>query len=208
MNYTEIYTQLHETAGGKFFPGSTIKRYANDIATLIQMQNPRHLLDYGSGKGYQYLVLRVHERWGGLLPYCYDVGVRQLASRPEMKFDGVICTDMLEHIEKPDVSGILDDILGFLISDNHPRFAFLSISCRPDNKSGTKLKKKPAKGSTKTKKLLPDDKDLHVTIEPPGWWILQIHQAIERISLSQATLLKVHAAFELKDGSIVREALL
>ena len=210
MDYAEVYTQLHDIAGGKFFPGSTIKRYAGDIWQLVGEQHPRHLLDYGSGKGYLYLVLRVHEQWGGLLPYCYDVGVRQLAERPVNKFDGIICTDMMEHIEKPDIPGVLDDIFGFLTADDHLKFVFLSIACRPDNKSGTSLKKKPAEGSSKSKKLLPGDKDLHVTVEPPDWWVLQIQQAIERVSSYQLLVpqLKVHSAFELKDGRIVREKIL
>jgi hypothetical protein len=49
---------------------------------------PDRLLDYGSGKGYQYLARRYHERWGGLLPHCYDIGVQQLSPSPRASSAG------------------------------------------------------------------------------------------------------------------------
>lgn len=208
MDYGKAYTQLHEDAGGKWFPGSTIKRYTNDIADLVRTENPRNLLDFGSGKGYQYLVLRIHEQWGGLLPYCYDVGVRQLARRPLIKFDGVICTDMLEHIEEADIPVILDDIFGFLTQESRPRFAFFSIACRPDSKmldpagpTTGKLKE------SKKQKKLPDGRDVHVTVQPPAWWIPRILQAAHR-QIRQSAELKIRAGFELMDGTLQREVIL
>ena len=208
MDYAKEYTKLHEVAGGKWFMGSTIKRYTGDIARLVEEQNPRSILDYGSGKGYQYLISRIHEKWGGLLPYCYDVGVRQLAERPDRKFDSVICTDMMEHIETPDIPGVLNDIFGFLTSDNRPTFVFLSIACRPDSKTERTYEmteKRKRSLETKGTKRLSGDRDVHVTVQLPDWWVPIIRKAATQASRSQ---LKVRTGFELKTGQIVREVIL
>src|SRR5690348_1646525 len=110
-DYAKLYTELHRNE--KAFAGYSLKSYVDDIALLVERHNPKSLLDYGSGKGYQYLQKRMHERWGGLLPYCYDVGVRQLSEKPQGLFDGVICTDVMEHIAEEDVDAVLDDIFGY-----------------------------------------------------------------------------------------------
>ena len=179
MDYAKAYSELHENT--KRFPGSVVRRYVPDIERLVALTSPRQILDYGSGKGYQYLKDRIHERWGGILPYCYDVGVRQLATKPTIKFDGIICTDMLEHIEEQDLPGILDDALGLLTDEDRPTFAFFSASCRPSDK------------------LLPDGRNVHVTINPPGWWRATLNSARLRRGLPK---LIFSAAYErsLEDG--------
>lgn len=182
MNYAKEYGALH--ANPKRFPGYTLKRYAGDVAELV-METGGRLLDYGSGKGFQYLKLRVHEQWGGILPYCYDVGLPHLAERPEGVFDGVICTDVLEHIEEADVPAILDDILGF--ADPSGSFVFLTASCRPAKR-----------------KKLSDGRNVHVTVKPPDWWEAQISLAMLR---HPGRI--VRACFELdeKGSEIVRKAI-
>jgi hypothetical protein len=159
MDYAKTYGTMHE-AKAKAFSGYSIKPYVHQIAALIsgfsqpyydgREDPPRPLLDYGCGKGYQYLALRVHEHWGGLLPVCYDPGVVQLRTKPEGKFNGIICTDVLEHIEEADIDSVLDDIFGFAADY---AFVFLAIACRPAKR-----------------KRLPDGRDVHVTIKPPQWW--------------------------------------
>lgn len=165
MDYAAVYGELHENA--KRFPGYTLTTYVEDIADLVKFANPQTLLDYGCGKGYQYLSRRLHERWGGLLPHCYDIGVRQLQEKPTGKFDGVISTDMLEHIEKPDLPGIIDELIGY-VNDRGDEysFLFLSIACRPS-------KKNP----------LPGGRNAHVTIEHPDWWVALIEERLAAATL-------------------------
>lgn len=153
MDYAKVYTQLHEE-NPKAFAGNSIKNYVHDIASLVHLFGAKTLLDYGSGKGYQYLKHRVHEHWGGILPYCYDVGVRQLSEKPEGTFDGVICTDVMEHIEEQDVDAVLRDIFGYSNS-----FVFFCIACRA------------------AKKKLPDGRNAHLTIQPPEWWEKKLFEA-------------------------------
>ena len=168
MDYEKAYGQMHE-AVPKDFSGYSIKGYVKDIAALVDShgiirpdawQEDTRLLDYGSGKGYQYLGLRVHEQWGGILPVCYDPGVYQLRTKPdkpsrrrppyEGKFAGIICTDVMEHIEEADVDAVLADIFRF--ADDHG-FVFFVIGIDPSYR-----------------KKLPDGRDVHVTVKPPTWW--------------------------------------
>ena len=153
MDYAAVYGAIHQN--DKYFPGYALTRYAAEVADLVRQTQPRSLLDYGSGKGYQYLARRLHDTWGGLLPVCYDVGVRQLAVRPEGTFDGIICSDVLEHIDEDDLPALLADVFGFVSEREAPAesFVFFAISCIPSRH-----------------KLLPDGRNVHVTLQPPEWW--------------------------------------
>jgi hypothetical protein len=142
MDYSAAYSQMHQRSE-KAFAGYSIKNYLNEISALVKETSSQTLLDYGSGKGYQYLAKRMHDAWGGILPVCYDVGVRQLSERPTGTFDGVLSTDVLEHIAEVDVDQVLDDIFSFAEA-----FVFLAIACR------------------KSKKILPDGRDAHLCIKP------------------------------------------
>lgn len=173
MDYGKQYGAMHES--GKRFPGYSLGAYVEPIKVLIEKHNPDRLLDYGCGKGYQYLARRYHDRWGGLLPHCYDIGVQQLSTKPEGQFGGVINTDMLEHIEKPDLPAILDELIGFVAPGG---FLFLGISCRP------------------TRKKLPQGGDVHRTIEPPLWWGKLIE---ERLNATRQGPIFVRAEFDLGD---------
>lgn len=159
-DYAKLYTELHRNE--KAFAGRSIRTYVPDIAELVRSVQPARILDYGSGKGYQYLQYRVHEAWGGILPYCYDVGVRQLSERPQGKFEGVICTDVMEHIAEEDVEEVLAGIFSFVgdwQDDEHRAFAFFSIACRPA-----------------AKKRLPDGRDVHLTVKSPAFWLTKLAQ--------------------------------
>lgn len=147
MDYAAEYGRMHEK--GKYFPGFSISPYVPTITRLVEKFQPERLLDYGCGRGLQYLKRRVHEDWGGPLPHCYDIGVRGLDEKPEGMFDGVLCTDVLEHITKADLPGVIAELVRYT---RPAGFLFLVISCRP------------------SRKKLPSGGDVHVTVEPPSWW--------------------------------------
>lgn len=164
----EAYRQLH--ANPKYFRGTSGIKHRDKIGHLCRKHlvvchrdEPR-LLDFGCGKGHQYLVARVHLDWGDgrtpLLPYCYDPGVPGLDKPPEENapYDGVICTDVLEHVPEEQVPAFLDRLLSF-----HPKFVFTSISLSP------------AKNKT-----LPDGRNVHVCVKPRSWWKAEIDAALKR----------------------------
>lgn len=152
VDYAAEYRALHERKK-KWFSGKSIMNYAGEIAELVYATDAKTILDYGSGKGKQYTDFLVHKRWGGVLPRCFDVGVEKFSKRPEGLFDGVICTDVMEHIDQDDVDEILADIYSFVRPHG---FAFFNIACRPSNND---------------KKRLSDGRDVHLTVKPPHWWL-------------------------------------
>lgn len=153
QDYAALYRPLHEASGGKYFGGKV--RGLDVVVDLVARTNPRNMLDYGSGKGRQYSLSSIHERWGGLRPHCYDVGVPEHSARPKGMFDGIICGDMMEHIAPEDVDEVLADVFGFSSRRRAPAqsFVYFHISCVPS-----------------TKKTLADGRNVHLTVEPPEFW--------------------------------------
>ena len=153
LDYAALYEPLHKMSGGKFFGGKV--RGLEVVVDLVSRTSPRSMLDYGSGKAKQYTVRRQHMAWGGLEPVCYDVGVPRLAKRPTGTFDGIICADMMEHIDPSDVDEVLADIFGFSSHRDPPAesFVYFHICCVPS-----------------VHKRLEDGRDVHLTIEPPEFW--------------------------------------
>ncbi len=146
MDYAEAYRQLHRKP--RNFRGYSIKSSIKEIAALVEKTGAKTLLDYGCGKGQQYSKQKVHEQWGGIMPTLYDVGLVRYSEKPKGTFHGVICTDVMEHIEEADVDEILSDVISYA-----SRFVLFYIACRPSKR-----------------KRLKDGRDVHVTIKPPEWW--------------------------------------
>lgn len=146
------YKKMH--ANPKRFPGFSLKAYTDHIADLVKKHHPESLLDYGCGKGYQYLAKRCHESWGGLLPHCYDPAVTFLDTKPEGTFGGVICTDVLEHVPEEDVDHVLSELFGYAES-----FLFLAVATFP------------------ARKTMPNGLNCHVTVKDKHWWLDKINSA-------------------------------
>lgn len=217
MNYAEAYGDLHSSGAQKHFAGYTLKRYKGQIAGMIKETRPRLLLDYGSGKGYQYIERAYHAEWAKYMadsdtragvPVCYDIGVRQLRQRCETKdcfatcpminpksskvctkvglYDGVFSTDMLEHIERQDLPRTIRDMMTFLTNDDRPTFAFFSVSCIPADKFFPP----------------PDGRNVHVTMEPPEWWMPMLTEQYGRAPGPQ---LRMKVMFETADGMVTKD---
>lgn len=141
------YKHLH--AKGKF-PGYSLKLHVGTIGSLIKRTGSESLLDYGCGKGWQYSEMELHHAWG-IMPSLYDPAVPGLHRKPVGRFDGVICTDVMEHIPERNIPATLDEIFGYA-----EKFVFLSICTRP------------------SKKTLPDGRNCHLTVRPHEWWLDKI----------------------------------
>ncbi len=161
----EMYRHMHEH-GEQFlgkraattFPGLSLDHQLCRIKDLIVKCDAKTLLDYGCGKGRQYEPRIVKDdegnRWDSVIEYwgidelvCYDPAYEKYSRLPEGRFDGVICTDVLEHCPEPDLSWIVEEIFGYAT-----RFVFLAIACYP------------------ARKRLPDGRNAHITIKPLEWW--------------------------------------
>jgi hypothetical protein len=140
------YRRLHQKG---LFPGYSIESYVPRIAEIIRSTGALSLLDYGSGEGKQYTIKRVHDAWGGLLPTLYDPAVPGLDKRPVGKFDGVLCTDVLEHVPEHELEGVIADLIRYA-----RMWCFISVCCRP----------------AKPNKDLWLGKNAHVTLHDQTWW--------------------------------------
>lgn len=160
FDYGKAYRRAHE-ANPTWFRGAMDLDLVDMITELVEQVGAKRLLDYGSGKGRQYMVEKVHERWGGILPTCYDVGVHFLSFRPVGPFDGVICTDVMEHVDESDIGEVLSDIFGFVRPGG---FVFFNIFCNL------------------ARKQFPDGKNVHLTVQHPDWWRRRLRKAYPRRS--------------------------
>jgi hypothetical protein len=174
----EMYATLHEQGADKAatedhrppeqtFAGKMLVNHAPAIKHMVERTSSHTLLDYGSGKGMSYerkdieigsvVAPSLREYWGLESIRCYDPGYEPFSELPQEKFDGVISTDVLEHITEPDLPWILDEMFGFARS-----FVFANVACYP------------------AKKILPNGKNAHCTVRSPDWWAGMIHAVAMR----------------------------
>jgi hypothetical protein len=162
----------------KTFRGSSLPRHVGRIKRLIDTTGARTILDYGSGKGMQYrphkVVVEGKHVADGIAEYwdvdevrCYDPGYKPYSALPEDKFDGVVCTDVLEHLPEEDLGWILDEIVGFA-----EKFVYLNVACFP------------------AKKTLPNGENAHVTVREPDWWAALVQKVVAGIGVEW----ELHAA--------------
>lgn len=145
MKYLEQYRKLH---AAKMFPGMSILQYVPDITELVGEFKSQNLLDYGCGLGWQYTRERVHRVWDREIPTLYDPAVPEHSATLIGKFDGVICTDVLEHVPEAELPAMLHEIAGYA-----KQWVFFSVCCRPSRFI-----------------LFDDGTNVHVTIHPFEWW--------------------------------------
>jgi hypothetical protein len=148
------------------FAGQSLPAQAPRIKRLIRRTESQSILDYGSGKGDQYGLRRIVDAedrtdhpdirsyWGVKEIRCYDPGYSPFCELPTGTFDGVICTDVLEHCPEDDIAWILDELFAFA-----RKFVYANIACFP------------------ARKRLPSGGNAHCTIKPAKWWEQNIGRA-------------------------------
>lgn len=139
------------------FPGRSLPRQAPRIKPLIARTGARRILDYGSGKAALYKqpvaengVRRwnnIQEYWGIESLYCYDPAYEPFSKLPEGRFDGVVCTDVMEHCPEEDLGWIVGEMFSYA-----ERFVFANIACYP------------------AVKTLPNGENAHCTVRPADYW--------------------------------------
>lgn len=146
--YKSQYKLMHEA--GNFAGGSFKEKYIGDLKVLVNMTKSKTILDFGCGKASAYKNdPPINKKFGIASENMsfYDIGVPEYEDLPEGIFDGVICTDVLEHVHEE----LLDDTIETIMSKSE-KFVFLVISC------GLAVK------------TLPNGENAHVTVKHPDWW--------------------------------------
>lgn len=150
------YRQMHASSDD-MFAGMSLMPHIHRIKRLIDQTGAKTILDYGCGKGKQYeRPIQVGkeeypnlEAYWGVEVWKYDPAHPPFSHDfSDQTYDGVICTDVLEHAENGiQAACMLDEIMS-----RARHFVFASISCR------------------EAIKTLPDGRNAHTCIEPPEFW--------------------------------------
>jgi len=175
VELTRLYGQMH-VEGERFlgeppertFPGKSLPPQAPRIKRLIESTGAQNILDYGAGKGMQYELrdIRIKDEgsWESIQDYwdvdfvhCYDPSYAPFSELPEGRFDGVVCTDVLEHCPEEDMPWIVDELFSYA-----QRFVYANVACYP------------------AKKRLPTGENAHCTIQPVQWWGNLFHASATR----------------------------
>lgn len=148
------------------FSGKSLRDHIAPIAALVHASRARSILDYGSGKGRAYEAFpgesadsrfKTLRAWEGVKVTCYDPGYAPFAGTVEPQYDGVVCTDVLEHVADDDVPWVLDELF------RHARaFVYAVAACY------------------RARKVLPNGENAHVTVKPATWWREQMEIASRR----------------------------
>ncbi|MCS7317278.1 MAG: class I SAM-dependent methyltransferase [Candidatus Dojkabacteria bacterium] len=146
--YREQYVLLHEK-DFHYFAGYQTVFLNKYFSKLMPYFNIKTILDYGCGKGYQYISENSHKLWRCEKIYLYDIGVYEFSVKPDKSktFDCVLCLDVMEHLREEDIEYYLQDIIFYA-----EKLAVFSISTRPAGKT------------------LPNGMNAHLTVKPIDWW--------------------------------------
>jgi len=161
----EIYKKVHLKGSSKrdnkkklpedTYNGRATFFFADFIQTVINKNNCKTMLDYGSGKGDFYFNERkfsnkiyppLKDFWN-IQPTLYDPGIDKLCKPVNQKFDIIISIDVLEHIPLQDLNWVINEILSF--SRN---IVFINVACYPADI------------------ILEDGRNAHISLFPPMWW--------------------------------------
>ena len=144
--WIEQYKQYHADQNTNY-PGNNLKPQLHHILDLIQDMKPETLLDFGCGKGLQYSEWKHHEDMG-IMPSLYDPAVPEYEELPDGPFDGIISTDVMEHIPEEQIPETFD-----AITRRAEKFVFLAIATSP------------------AIAILPNGDNAHCTLKPVEWWV-------------------------------------
>jgi hypothetical protein len=161
-----MYADMHAHGEGgvaataaETFGGISLAPHVHTIRRLVADTGAQNILDYGAGKAGLYdhrdfalpgeteRLESVQDYWDVDFVELYDPGYAPFSSLPQRTFDGVICTDVMEHCPEEDLPWILGEIFGYA-----ERFVFLTIARYP------------------ALKRLPNGENAHITLQPAQWW--------------------------------------
>tara|TARA_B100000674_G_C37784284_1_gene888666 strand:+ start:280 stop:855 length:576 start_codon:yes stop_codon:yes gene_type:complete len=149
-NYSDYYYKVIEKykifhkngiknlPGESTFLGYSLTKWIVKIKEIIKINNANSIVDFGCGKAFLYSnkfkigdneFKNLSDFWGIENIFLYDPGVEKFSTYPNKRFDGIICTDVIEHIPEKDVMNFIDEL--FKLSN---KFIFFVIATIPASK--------------------------------------------------------------------------
>lgn len=148
-DYLEEQRRLHAAPRGYGGRGS---KWAPTVLELVREFRAASLLDYGCGQGSLVRTLAASKH-----PVCelfeYDPAIPGKDEPPTQRFDLVVCTDVLEHIESSKINTVMRHL-----SDLTGRLLFVVVSLVP------------------TSKTLSDGQQAHILLRSVEWWKYQFDE--------------------------------
>lgn len=145
------YQEMHAN-----YYGASAYLYFDAIAKEVMALNPKSILDFGCGRS----DLVAHFWKDGARRVAkYDPAIPQYKEMPEGKFDLVLCTDVMEHIQIHDVDRILNEIKA------KSQKALFTISMKP------------------ARAKLPDGRNAHVTLLNADEWARWVGSVFGKVHL-------------------------
>jgi hypothetical protein len=133
----------------KAFKGKTYRKYLEEFDQVFEGNRNQITLDFGCGK-----VGGLANVSANVIPY--DPCIKKYTFDPWIKkFDIVFSADVLEHLEETQIDQFLENCDASTADK-----LFLAISCRA------------------AEKLLPDGRNVHLTVKPPAQWESHLQQKL------------------------------
>ena len=137
------YVDFHENGTEKLppektFQGTSLLKWVFQINKIIKDTKSHSLIDFGCGKALGYVspikvdnkvFKNVSDFWEINNMFLYDPGVKKYSKYPTRKADGIICTDVIEHIPPQDIKNFINEL--YKLSN---KFIFVVIAIRPATK--------------------------------------------------------------------------
>ncbi len=185
-NLLKEYEEMHDYSD-KMFNGRSLLKFRDAIKHILRENNCENVLDYGSGKGQLYTkeYTKITDKISKPLPEywnlkdykLYDPGYEEHAKLPTGSFDGVISTDVLEHVPEEDLGWVVDEML-----DYTKKILFINVSCMP------------------ALKTFKDGTNVHVSIFSPVDWAKFLASRME-YTRSHVTIF-LYADYSEEDGEL------
>lgn len=165
LKLTEDYKIIHKKGTALKSPqdtynGASTIHFADKLKKIIDKNECKTLLDYGSGKGDRYYNKSFRDSkeypplkdFWGVEPTLYDPGVPYPKPPKQKNFDICISIDVLEHVPYQDLNWVINEIFEY-----SKKIVFINVACYPASAR------------------LPNGKNAHVSVFDPWWWCGFIH---------------------------------
>ena len=157
----EKYKLFHKNGtknqpGVSTFLGYSLSKWIVKIKEINELNKCSSLLDFGCGKGFLYNnkfkingeeYTNLFNYWKIDEIYLFDPAVEKYSLYPKKKYDGLICTDVIEHIPEDDVINFIDNL--FKLTN---KFIFAVIATIPASK------------------YFDDGKNIHLSLKSQNVW--------------------------------------